>query len=100
MIRRIACFVFILLPAAFAMSDSRADDEAKAVAGMSIVGNSEAPKALYIVPWKSPAAGNDDNKDAGKAGKFDSKLLHDGLAPVDNAVFMRELDLYKQSNSN
>jgi hypothetical protein len=98
----VACI--LLLPAAFVMSDSRAEDEAKAVAGMSIVGNSDAPKSLYIVPWKNQAANNDDGnesgKDAGKANKFTSNLLHDGLSPVDSAVFMRELDLYKLSNTN
>ena len=30
---------------------------AKELSGMSIVGNDEAPKALYIVPWKSSEIG-------------------------------------------
>ena len=30
---------------------------AKELSGMSIVGNDEAPKSLYIVPWKSSELG-------------------------------------------
>lgn len=106
MVKHIAYVAFIvLLPATFAMSDSRAaEDDAKAVSGMSIVGNSDAPKSLYIVPWKNPGVGNENDKEAGKDvgidSKFTSKLLHAELAPVDSAVFMRELDYYKLSTTN
>lgn len=67
-------------------------DEAKEVSGMSIVGNSEAPTSLVIVPWKS--------SEIGQLNTLKSNLLNDGLTPVDQAVFMRELDFYKLSNSN
>ena len=30
-----------------------ADEEVKELSGISIVGNKEAPKSLYIVPWKN-----------------------------------------------
>lgn len=36
-----------------AQSTPKADAGPKALSGMSILGNQEAPKALVIVPWKS-----------------------------------------------
>jgi hypothetical protein len=33
------------------------NSDAKELSGMSIVGNDEAPKSLYIVPWKSSEIG-------------------------------------------
>ena len=90
----IACLLF--LPAAIAMAESKGknkdDSEDKVVSGMSIVGNNETPKSLYIVPWKS--------SEIGQETKFTSNLLDEGMNPVDKAVFMRELDFYKLSNSN
>lgn len=90
----IACLLF--LPAAIAMAESKGknkdDSEDKVVSGMSIVGNNETPKSLYIVPWKS--------SEIGQETKFTSTLLNEGMNPVDKAVFMRELDFYKLSNSN
>ena len=90
----IACLLF--LPAAIAMAESKGknkdDSEDKVVSGMSIVGNNETPKSLYIVPWKS--------SEIGQETKLTSNLLNDGMNPVDKAVFMRELDFYKLSNSN
>jgi hypothetical protein len=38
-------------------ADSNKESEAKELSGMSIVGNDEAPKSLYIVPWKSSEIG-------------------------------------------
>jgi hypothetical protein len=62
--------------------------KAKELSGMSIVGNDEAPKALYIVPWKSSEIGGetDLNMDLNAADK-----------PVDRDVFMRQLDFYELS---
>jgi hypothetical protein len=66
------------------------DEEAKALSGISIVGNNEAPKSLFIVPWKA--------SDVGASGEFASSLLNDGLVPVDKDVFIRELRFYELSN--
>ena len=57
----------------------------KELAGMSIVGNDDAPKALVIVPWKSSAMGSALDV---------SRALDDGREPVDRDVFVRELDYY------
>lgn len=61
-------------------------DEAKALSGMSILGNQDAPKALVIVPWKSSQLGDS----LGIA-----KSLDDGRQPVDKDVFMRQLSYYQ-----
>ena len=63
--------------------------DAKELSGMSVLGNDETAKALYIVPWKSSEIGN--------ASDLRSGLLNDAMVPVDKEVFMRELDFYEIS---
>jgi hypothetical protein len=62
--------------------------EAKELSGMSIVGNDEAPKSLYIVPWKSSELGDQTSL---------SMLLDANAAPVDREVFLRQLAYYRVS---
>lgn len=64
-------------------------EEVKAISGMSIVGNNEAPKSLYIVPWKSSEIGMETD--------LSSNLLNESLTPVDKDVFLREIDFYNVS---
>jgi len=64
-------------------------EEVKAISGMSIVGNNEAPKSLYIVPWKSSEIGMETD--------LSSNLLNESLTPVDKDVFLREVDFYNTS---
>ena len=64
--------------------------EAKMVSGMSIVGNDEAPKALYIVPWKSSEIGVETSL---------SMMLTESALPVDREVFMRQLDYFAVSTA-
>lgn len=63
--------------------------EVKAISGMSIVGNNEAPKSLYIVPWKSSEIGMETD--------LSSNLLNESLTPVDKDVFLREVEFYNAS---
>ena len=67
-------------------SAAKADTGPKALSGMSILGNQEAPKALVIVPWKSSQIGDSPGI---------SKTLDDGRQPVDKDVFMRQLRYYE-----
>jgi hypothetical protein len=60
--------------------------DAKTLAGISILGNQEAPKSLVIVPWKGSEIG---------AMPGLSRLLDDAVQPVDKDVFMRELAYYE-----
>jgi hypothetical protein len=59
--------------------------EPKSLAGMSILGNQDAPKSLVIVPWKSSEIG---------AGIGVSRALDTRIRPVDKDVFIRELKYY------
>jgi hypothetical protein len=60
--------------------------DAKALSGMSVLGNQEAPKALVLVPWKSSEIG---------ASLGISTMLDDSRQPVDKEVFMRALSYYE-----
>jgi hypothetical protein len=58
----------------------------KAMSGMSILGNEEAPKSLVIIPWKSSELGDDISL---------TDTLDDRAQPVDKEVFLRELSFYE-----
>ena len=68
--------------------DSNGDgiERPKAMSGMSILGNEEAPKSLVIIPWKSSELGDDISL---------SDTLDDRARPVDKEVFLRELAFYQ-----
>jgi len=78
--------VALLLVGGAAHAKEASDKSDKQMAGMSIVGNDDAPKALVIVPWKSSELG---------ATLDVSRGLDDGRQPVDRDVFTRELDYYQ-----
>ncbi len=96
------CLLLVPVGAAMAKdNESAANDSAKAqqkqeanpaqakeLSGMSVIGNDEAPKALYIVPWKSSEIGVETSL---------NMMLNAGDMPVDRDVFMRQLDFYKLS---
>jgi hypothetical protein len=97
---RIIAATCLLLCIGVAMAQDKAkqdkptkpDGEAKEVSGMSIVGNSETPKSLTIIPWKSSEIGRDTD--------FKSTLLSQEIIPIDKPTFLRELDFHKLSNRN
>lgn len=93
--KAIAVLGFLLCVGAAMAQDKpakKADDEAKEVSGMSIVGNSETPKSLTIIPWKSSEIGRDTD--------FKSSLLSQEIAPIDKPTFLRGLEFYKLSHRN
>jgi len=77
-----------LLSAAIAVAQDSGSEEPKELSGMSIVGNDEAPKSLYIVPWKSSEMGVETSL---------KRMLNEGAVPVDRDVFMRQLAFYEVS---
>jgi hypothetical protein len=77
--------------AAPAPNAQAAAGEPKALAGISILGNQEAPKSLVIVPWKSSEIGN---------GIGVSRALDTRIRAVDKDVFMRELKYYGIRSGN
>lgn len=89
-----ALFVICVATACFpvAAADKKAANnggDAKALSGISIVGNKEAPKSLFIVPWKSSELGVETG--------LTSKLLDEKMQVVDKEVFERELDFYSST---
>jgi len=80
----LACFS--IASGAQGKAGNKEKGEPKALSGISIIGNKEAPKSLFIVPWKS--------SDIGIETSLSSKLLNEKLEPVDKDVFERELDFY------
>ena len=94
MYRNILLYLFLVLFTAVTAvaQDAEPDKEqdAKEMSGMSIVGNDEAPKSLYIVPWKSSEIGVETSLD---------RLLDGSDVPVDRDVFKRQLDFYTVSTA-
>jgi hypothetical protein len=87
----VLCLCVVLLSAVMATAQDVNKDEqseAKELSGMSIVGNDEAPKSLYIVPWKSSEIGAETSLDT---------MLNEGDVPVDRDVFKRQLEFYQVS---
>lgn len=83
--------VFVSLSATVFPISAKDGGEVKSISGMSIVGNNETPKSLYIVPWKSSEVGMEND--------LSSNLLNESLTPVDMDVLMREVDFYEISTA-
>lgn len=99
----LGCLMLVLLTATATLADEKEGGKAetaattaqkekkndtKELSGMSIVGNDEAPKSLYIVPWKSSEIGVETTLNTS---------LNEGDAPVDRDVFVRQLEFYRVS---
>ena len=90
-VRLCCCLVLFVLTLAMAEENgpSNTDNpDAKHLRGMSVLGNNEAPMALFIVPWKSSELGGETSL---------SRTLNERDLPVDREVFLRELDFYQLS---
>jgi hypothetical protein len=83
--------VWLLFQTAASAEEKKVDNEVKELSGISIIGNKEAPKSLYIVPWQ--------NSEVGVATSLNSGLLDDSMRPVDKEVFLRELEFYELSHA-
>ena len=86
----VGLMLFALMTSHVLAEDNKVDGEVKELSGISIIGNKEAPKSLYIVPWQ--------NSEVGVATSLSSGLLDDSMRPVDKEVFLRELDFYELSH--
>lgn len=84
------CLFLALLGTAMAKDKNSPDKApaAKKLSGMSIVGNDEAPKSLYIVPWKKSEIGAETSL---------HMMLTESPVPVDREEFMRQLDFLEIS---
>jgi hypothetical protein len=92
----ILCLYIVLFSAALVLAQDVKDvnndkqSQAKELSGISIVGNDEAPKSLYIVPWKSSELGGETRLDM---------MLNEDDVPVDRDVFKRQLEFYQVSTT-
>ncbi len=78
----------VLIPLLLSLSFRvMAEEDVKELSGISIIGNKEAPKSLYIVPWK--------NSQVGVETSLTSGLLDNSNKLIDKEVFMRELEFYE-----
>lgn len=91
MMKNISAIILVFMSFSVVAEDRKKDTTAKELSGISIIGNKEAPKSLYIVPWK--------NSEVGVESSLNSGLLDETMKPVDKEIFMRELDYYEFSHS-
>ncbi len=92
------CLFLVLVPGVLIAATAQepenkkpVEHQTKELSGMSIVGNDEAPKSLYIVPWKSSEIGIETSL---------GMMLNKDAVPVDRDVFKRQLDFYEVSTAN
>ena len=83
--------LIVLLAVPFATGVLAADKKEKVVeiGGMSIIGNRELPKTLYIVPWKDSEIDSETD--------LSRDLLNERLKVVDQEEFSRQLKYYDLS---
>ncbi len=77
----------LLLLVAISLSALATAEQKMDLDGMSVIGNQELPKALFIVPWKDPEASLAPDRPV-------NSLLDEALQPVDPEVFRRKLDYF------
>jgi hypothetical protein len=88
---RIVPMLVVLLAVPLATAVLAADKKEKVVeiGGMSIIGNRELPKTLYIVPWKDSEIDSETD--------LSRDLLNERLKVVDQEEFSRQLKYYDLS---
>ena len=85
----ISVLVLSLLVINVSYAEKKKKENVKSLSGISIIGNKDAPKSLYIVPWRSSEVGIETD--------LNSSLLNEGMHPIDKDVFVRELNFYEIS---
>jgi len=71
--QRFSLFLLALLFPVTLVAEEKNEDDVKEISGMSVLGNSDAPKSLYIVPWKSSEIGVETD--------LTSSLLNEDMVP-------------------
>lgn len=74
-----------------AKTKNKNSDGVKTLSGISIIGNKDAPKSLYIVPWRGSELEMETD--------LNSSLLNEGFHAVDKDVFIRELGFYESTTA-
>ena len=66
-------------------------DDIKQLRGISIVGDKEAPRSLYIVPWQ--------NAELTQSTSLSTRLVDNNMQALDRESFRRQLRLRELSKS-
>ena len=66
-------------------------DDIKQLRGISIVGDKEAPRSLYIVPWQ--------NAELTQSTSLSTRLVDKDMKAVDEESFQQQLRLHQLSKS-
>ena len=72
-------------------ADNNPPDDIKQMKGISIQGDKEAPKSLYIVPWHDA-----EHK---QSTRMSSSLVEDSLQAIDQNAMKQQLRLHELSTS-
>ena len=83
--------LLMLTGIAVANEEAGPGHETKELSGMSIVGNDEAPKSLYIIPWKSSELGDETSL---------NMMMSEKDMPIDRDIFIRQLQYYAITKSD
>lgn len=83
--RTITLYIALIL---FIFSFSLVAEDRIELEGMSIIGNKELPKMLYIVPWKNSELPDMNTPPI-------ETLIDEALAPVDRDNFKRKIRYYE-----
>lgn len=90
-IKIIITLAAIVMTAASLGADSNQAGNIKQLTGISIVGDKEAPKSLYIVPWH--------NAEVKQNASLSTNLIDDNMQAVDRKSLHQQLQLYELSKS-
>ncbi|HEB98083.1 MAG TPA: hypothetical protein ENJ05_01090 [Thiotrichales bacterium] len=82
-----AGFLAVLLVAMPAAAEKAVEADME-LGGMSVLGNRELPKSLFVVPWRSPDLGE-------LVGRPGNSLLNESVEPIDREEFLLELEYYE-----
>lgn len=78
--RNLAIFCLLLISGA-SMAEK---DNTVTLKGTAVIGNSEMPNVLYVVPWKKPPQPNLNPE-------LHESLIEDQLQPIDRNVFRKKI---------
>lgn len=86
----ITLFIFVMTAGAIGADNSQTND-IKQLQGFSIVGDKEAPKSLYIVPWHKAELKQNTS--------LSTNLIDNNMQAVDRESFRQQLRLHELSKS-
>ena len=72
-------------------ADSSQPGEVKQLQGINVIGNKEAPKSLFIVPWQT----TEHRQSTSLSGNF----TNSDLQPLDSKSFQQQLRLHELGKS-